>query len=158
MQSIDELYSIFALYHSIPDASNLLGKSESYLKSCILKSFPNSNLFNLDNGLKNLSPLEIIKLSLNPDDYSAKFIEALGQHLLLLEDEVSEVQTTDNLSQISIRKKERKRKYNFNLMSHKKSILSSHMHGENYVHPVNELHQNISYNKIFKRISKFKPH
>lgn len=157
MQSIEELYSIFALYHGIPDASNFLSKPESYLRSCLLRSFPNPNFLNLDDGLKGLPPQEIVKLSLNPDDYSAKFIEALGLHLLLLEDEVSEVQTTDNLSQISKQKNKRKRKYNFNPMSHKKSILSSHLHAENYVHPVNELHQNLSYNKIFKRISKFKP-
>ena len=150
MEGIDELYGIYAIYHGLEKASEVLTKPLSYLQECAKKILKDSDPNFINKGIKNLNNVEI---ETNIPDYllfSPKFIETIEKHLVKLEDEVPESYISELpklVPQVSKRKKKCAIGYDF----HKKSIILKHIKSDHYVWSVSANPSKISYHHIYKR-------
>jgi hypothetical protein len=149
MQNVQELYGLLVLYNGLQKASKISSKPDQYLKDCAENLINPENSQFIEKGAKQLN-LDSFQNKFGVNiEFNEKFMQVLEKHLINLEDEVSESYSSQLIT--TPKQKNRRKKCIFNPDVHKKSIIMDHIKSNNYIWPIQNSIDKLSYNNIFKR-------
>ena len=152
MENLEELYGIYALYHTGEKAKDILNKPVDFLRECALKILKDKDPILLNIGLKNLATEDIKKNYSEDFVFNEKFIKSVEMHLIKSQEiyRVHQLLSDTHSDCNKLLKKKRKikrKKQNF----HKISLVQRHIKSNNFISSIETPSSSIPETKIFKR-------